>query len=178
MQIKWIGAATGNWLPGRLGYKPDSITVHLTDANDHKDGIAGTDAWFNNPIAKVTAHYCVPQDGKIIHQYVKEEDRAFHAGRVDHPSFSGVSRHKGINPNLWTIGIEHEGKPEDAWPAEMMQSSAELISAIAQRWGIPLDRDHICGHHEIFSLKVCPGPHCDLDQLIKMAIEVSSRGAS
>ena len=74
-----------------------------------------------------------------------------------------------INPNYYTIGIEHEGSEDSEWTEEMYNSSAALIKDICTRWGIPLDRKHIVGHHEIFSLKTCPGHKADINKLITLA---------
>jgi N-acetylmuramoyl-L-alanine amidase len=51
----------------------------------------------------------------------------------------------------------------------MYQSSAALVRDICARWSIPIDRDHIIGHREIYGHKTCPGPVVDLDRLVKMA---------
>jgi len=34
---------------------------------------------------------------------------------------------------------------------------------------IPLDRDHLVGHHEIYSKKACPGGKVDFDKLLTLA---------
>jgi N-acetyl-anhydromuramyl-L-alanine amidase AmpD len=74
-----------------------------------------------------------------------------------------------VNPNFYTIGIEHEGYDGNKLTAVQMQTSAELIAAIAKRWGIPLDRKHVIQHHEIRRSKTCPGSGVDIDQLISLA---------
>ena len=160
MKLVWIGAHSKNFHAGRSGgMKPEMIVIHLMDG----EHIEGCDAWFNNPAAVVSAHYGIAQDGRV-HQYVKEEDTAYHTGRVVSPS--AKLPHPGINPNAYTIGIEHAGVPTDVWTDAMYEASAALIAEISTRWSIPLDRAHIVGHHEIYAPKVCPGPHCDLDRLI------------
>lgn len=168
--IKWIGCASGNYAEGRGGFRPDAIVIHLMDGS-----LSGTDAWFligpehrGNGALASSAHYGVGKSGEV-HQYVKDEDRAYHAGRIKQPTWSGLALHPAVNPNSYTIGIEHEGRPEDVWSEEMKGASAALIRSLSDQWGIPLDRAHVCGHHEIYAPKSCPGPHCDLDQLISMA---------
>ncbi len=139
--------------------------MHLMDGS-----LVGTDTWFlqARPEAPTSAHYGIGKDGSI-HQYVKDEDRSFHGGRVLAPTWKGLSLHPGVNPNSWTIGIEHEGRPADVWTDAMYAASASLIRMLSEKWAIPLDRQHIAGHHEIYAPKVCPGPHCDLDKLIALA---------
>jgi N-acetylmuramoyl-L-alanine amidase len=167
MEIQWIGCAPGNFAKGRSGGKPEAIVIHLMDGS-----LTGTDAWFLTERAVASsAHYGVGKNGEV-HQYVLDEDRAYHAGRMSGSTWSGIAAHPGVNPNAYTIGIEHEGRPEDVWSEAMIAASAALIRQLADKWGIPLDREHICGHHEIFAPKVCPGPNCDLDKLIEMAADI------
>jgi N-acetylmuramoyl-L-alanine amidase len=99
---------------------------------------------------------------------VDEEDTARHAGRVRDPTASLVT---GENPNLYTVGIEFEdrGDPMGIERTEVQYSAgAELMAEIASRWGIPLDREHVIGHREVFSAKSCPG-NLDIERLIEEA---------
>lgn len=137
-----------NFWAGRKGYRPEGVVIHIMDGT-----LVGTDSWFANPASQVSAHYGVGRTGEV-HQYVKEEDTAWHAGRVDAPAWRLIK--PNVNPNLYTVGIEHEGKADDVWTDAMKQSSAELVREICQRWQIPIDRNHIVGHFEIFSKK----PNC------------------
>jgi N-acetyl-anhydromuramyl-L-alanine amidase AmpD len=147
--IQKIWKGSPNFWTGRKGYKPEIIVIHIMDGT-----LSGTDAWFVNPASQVSAHYGIGKNGEV-HQYVKEEDSAWHAGRVDAPSAKLVK--SNVNPNLYTIGIEHEGKADDIWTDAMKQASASLIREICQRWQIPIDRDHIVGHYQIYSKKPdCP----------------------
>ena len=129
--------------------------------------LRGTDAWFRNPRSKVSAHYGVGRGG-AVHQYVSESDTAWHAGRVYRPTWGGVKR-LGRNPNLYTVGIEHEGHLGDAWPEAMLDASARLIADVCTRWSIPIDREHVVGHREIYARKACPGDEVDLDDLVARA---------
>ena len=128
--------------------------------------LRGTDAWFRNPKSRVSAHYGIGRTGDV-HQYVQEADTAWHAGRVYRPTWTGVRR--GRNPNRYTIGIEHEGHLADDWPEPMMQASARLIADVCSRWSIPIDREHVVGHREIYARKACPGDRVDLDRLVALA---------
>ncbi|MHB9847909.1 N-acetylmuramoyl-L-alanine amidase [Streptomyces krungchingensis] len=86
-------------------------------------------------------HYTIrSSDGSVI-QHVKTKDVAWQAGN------------QFINAR--SIGIEHEGflTHPDAWYTEQMyRSSARLVSYLAKKYGIPLDRQHILGHDNV------PGP--------------------
>lgn len=152
-----------NFWVGRKGYRPEGVVIHIMDGT-----LVGTDSWFANPASLVSAHYGIGRTGEV-HQYVKEEDTAWHAGRVDAPAWKLIK--PNINPNLYTVGIEHEGKPDDVWTDAMKQSSAELIREICKRWQIPIDRTHIIGHFEIFSKKPnCPASNKQIiDELVALA---------
>jgi N-acetyl-anhydromuramyl-L-alanine amidase AmpD len=168
-EILQIGCHAGNFRPGRQGFRPKAIVIHIITGSQK-----GCDSWFNNPASGVSAHYSVGKHGEI-HQYVDTEDCAFHAGVVALPSWTGVEREgtgQVINPNLYTLGIEHEGKPDDEWTEDMYASSAWLVRMLAEKYDIPLDRNHIIGHREIRATKTCPGPKVDLNKLIDQAAAV------
>lgn len=87
------------------------------------------------------------------------------------------------NPNLITVGIEFEdgGDPTAVnRPGAQYEAGSRLIAAIASRWGIPFDREHVVGHNELFAAKLCPG-NLDLDRLIAGArslAEVDATGTA
>lgn len=158
-----IQKKSSNFWVGRKGYRPEAIVIHIMDGT-----LAGTDSWFANPSSQVSAHYGIGKSGEV-HQYVQEQDSAWHAGRVDAPVWKFIR--PNVNPNLYTVGIEHEGKPDDVWTVEMKQASANLIKEICERWQIPIDRDHVIGHFEIYSKKPnCPATNKRiLDELVALA---------
>ena len=127
--VQWIPAARGNYDVGR--------TQAITTIVIHETGGSYTSAihWFQNPASLTSAHYLVKAwDGGII-QFVAESDTAYHA--------------RSANP--YTIGIEHEFDWRyGIWHTEAQyRASAQLVCAIAHRYNIPLDRDHIVGHNEL-----------------------------
>jgi hypothetical protein len=86
-------------------------------------------------------HYTIrSSDGSVV-QHVKTKDVAWHAGN------------QFINAG--SIGIEHEGfltHPDSWYTEQMYRASARLVSYLAKKYGIPLDRQHILGHDNV------PGP--------------------
>lgn len=158
-----IQKKTPNFTAGRVAAKPEIVVIHIMDGT-----LTGTDSWFASPESGVSAHYSVGKKGEV-HQYVKETDTAWHAGRVKNPSFSLYK--KDVNPNLYTIGIEHEGNATTVWSPAMKKASAELLKDICARWNIPLDRDHVIGHYQVFSAKPdCPAKDkAIIDELILLA---------
>ncbi|HYG18191.1 MAG TPA: peptidoglycan recognition family protein [Ohtaekwangia sp.] len=161
-----IEKSSPNFNRGRKGYKPEAVVIHIMEGT-----LSGTDSWFANPQSKVSAHYGVGQSG-AIHRYVREADTAWHAGRVSTPTWPLIRKLDAavyLNPNYYTIGIEHEGHVNSDWSDAMYKSSSELIRDITTRWQIPLDREHVIGHHEIYGIKTCPGYKVDMNRLIILA---------
>src|SRR5688500_1044073 len=102
---RWKGAR--HFTAGRGGYRPTAGVIHIAEGT-----AAAVDSWFNDPASQVSAHYLVTKTG-ALHQYVHEEDTAWHAGRVDKPTWRGLVRDatgRVVNPNKYTIGVEHEGQ--------------------------------------------------------------------
>jgi hypothetical protein len=146
---KWVPANSANYRKGRSA-KVNKIVVHVTQGS-----YAGTINWFQNPSAKVSAHYVVrSKDGEIT-QMVYNKDTAYHVG----------------NANGSTLGIEHEGYVDDAsWFTDSMyRSSAKLTRALAKAHGIPLDRKHIVGHSEVpGNDHTDPGKHWNWKKYMKL----------
>lgn len=158
---KWLSL---NYAAGRHSAFPvDLIVIHVTEGD--ADSVV---AWFNDPAAKVSAHYLVQKDGTVV-QFVREEDTAYHAGRVAGATATLVRDRPGANPNGYSIGIEHEGDGTHELTDAQHAASVELMRTIATRWSIPIDRTHIVGHHEIFAPKSCPGA-IDVDALVHDAV--------
>jgi len=160
--IHWRGAAPENFSIGRGGKTVTGIVIHLMDGTE-----AGTAAWFGDPRSHVSSHYGVSKAGQL-EQFVLEKNTAFHAGRRVRSTCQLVRSRPGLNPNSYTIGIEHEGFAADEWPDAQYQASAELIADICQRQSIPVDRAHIVMHREIQADKSCPDK-CDIEKLVALA---------
>lgn len=157
--VTWVGSP--NFTPGRKGQQPVAIVYHIMAGT-----LAGTDSWFRNPGSKVSAHFGIGRDG-AIHQYVREEDTAWANGRVAAPTWSLLERFPKVNPNAYTLSIEHEGQPGEPFTEEMYEASLALTRYLLDRWSIPVDRDHLIGHHRIDGVNRahCPGPSFPWDRL-------------
>ena len=148
-------------MPGRpAGLRPAAIVIHISEGT-----LASADAWFANAAAQVSAHYCVGRTGEV-HQYVSEEDTAYHAGCAANPTWRLLRPH--VNPNFYTVGIEHVGRAQDEWTDTQYATSAQLVLEIARRWSIPIDAGHIVMHREIRANKTCPGFVFSRDKLLSI----------
>ncbi len=142
MDIKWIGSP--NFDTKRTPI--DEVFVHWIVGT-----LASADTQFQKKTPGTSAHYGIEDD--VIHQYVKEENVAYHAGVYSH--------------NQRSIGIEHSASPDRAASDKTYETSGRLIAEICKRHNIPLDRTHIRGHKEVRSTQ-CPGT-MDIDRLINIA---------
>ncbi|WP_328869710.1 N-acetylmuramoyl-L-alanine amidase [Streptomyces sp. NBC_00287] len=149
---EWQRANRANFTDARrpVEYTVDLVIVHVTQTT-----YSGTLAVFQNPKKKVSAHYVVRSADGHVAQCVRESDIAWHAGNWDY--------------NTRSIGIEHEGwvdRPAYFTDA-LYERSAALTAAICARHGIPRDRRHIIGHHEVPGTDhTDPGPHWDWGRYI------------
>jgi N-acetyl-anhydromuramyl-L-alanine amidase AmpD len=161
MNIQWKGSP--NFELYRRGYKPLAIINHIMCGT-----LAGTDDWFSRTESGVSAHFGVGKDGSI-HQYVNELSTAWANGRLSTPDQAWLSQFPAVNPNLWTISIEHEGYPEDGLTEAQTQATIELHKYLVDKFQIPVDDVHITGHFRIDSVsrKDCPGPKFPWERLFK-----------
>ncbi|MGH9883555.1 MAG: N-acetylmuramoyl-L-alanine amidase, partial [Pyrinomonadaceae bacterium] len=137
------------------------IIIHTTQGS-----YAGAISWFQNPKARVSAHYVVrSRDGNIA-QVVLQKDIAWHAGNRKY--------------NQQGIGIEHEGFVDDkSWYTDAMyKSSAALTRSLCMKFKIPMDRAHILGHYEFptRSKHTDPGPLWDWKKYMQEVNPDGSRG--
>jgi N-acetyl-anhydromuramyl-L-alanine amidase AmpD len=168
LTIDTIGCASPNFRTGRPSHlQVEAVVIHIIDGTQ-----LSADATFLNPALefKRSAHYSIGRTGEI-HQYVEERDTAFHCGVVVRPTWAGLKRGprgEVINPNFYTIGIEHEGGPEDDWPDVMYAASAALLRDLGTRFPSlsSLSRRNVVMHREIRADKTCPGSKVDLSRLI------------
>ena len=136
------------------------LVMHYTGMKDAASAIN----WLANPQSKVSAHYVVTEDGQVVNM-VREEDRAWHAGR-------GYWR--GITDlNSASIGIEIVN-PGHEWgyvpfPEEQMDAVTRLSHDIARRHNI--EPTNVIGHSDLApARKQDPGELFDWDRLARHGI--------
>ncbi|MEE4544672.1 N-acetylmuramoyl-L-alanine amidase [Streptomyces sp. V4-01] len=115
------------------GIRIDTIVIHDLEST-YQDGVDG----LANPSNGVSTHYVMRSSDGAVTQMVPTKDIAFHAGNY--------------STNLHSIGIEHEGYAVQGatWYTEAQyEATADLVTYLAGRFGIPLDRQHILGHDDV-----------------------------
>lgn len=158
-QFKIKSKPSPNFTAGRKGNKIIAIVDHITAGL-----MPGCLSWMQNPVAKASAHYLVTRQGKI-YQLVKDTDTAWHAGEVNKPNWALYS--SGGNPNHRTLGIEHEGYPDEPLTELQYQATLWLHRLLVAKYSLPIDDNHIIGHYRIDSVNRpnCPGPNFPWNQL-------------
>ncbi len=118
------------------GAKIDCLVIHATV----EPTTEGTMQIFLTPSRKVSAHFVVGRDGRVV-QMVPVEKRAWHAG------LSELEGARGLND--FSVGIEmvnlNDGK--DPYPVEQMEAVAGIIRLLRSRYDIPDSR--IVSHAQI-----------------------------
>jgi N-acetylmuramoyl-L-alanine amidase len=116
----------------------DILLLHYTGMPDDEQALA----WLCDPRSKVSSHYFVHQDGRVLH-LVPEERRAWHAGEARWGTANDI--------NSRSIGIEianagHPGGLPD-YPAAQIEALAALCREIVARNKIPAHR--VLAHSDV-----------------------------
>ena len=112
---------------------------------------AGCVSTLINPDVPASAHYVVDASGSEVSQLVSEGNTAWHIAAayrcsLNRDKFCGRN---GDRTNEFTIGIEHAGYASGTFSAGLIDTSAQLICAISERNGVPLNRVRIVGHGQL-----------------------------
>ena len=145
----------------RNGQKVLAVVCHITDGDTRS--VIQT---FTNPQTQVSSHYLIQRNGDII-QFVREEDCAWANGKKVNPTAKIVLENINLNPNLFTISVEHEAFNNEDLTEIQYVASSKLIREICQRHGLNISREVIIGHREIRQDKNCPGK-VSIEKLISL----------
>lgn len=115
-----------NFTPGRAAV-PIALVLHITDGGDPT-------GWFATPASQVSTHFSVLRGGSVV-QHVQLENTAWANGVVTSRSLPSWCP-AGVNPNAYTVSVEHEGRPwDDVGEGFGCLSAAQARASIAlQRW--------------------------------------------
>lgn len=123
----------------------------------------------------VSANYVLGNDGHI-YGVVPEELRAWTSGS---PNDGG----KGAQFDRRAITFECANLSTNGWTISdaTYESLAGLLADFHRRYGVPLDRDHVVGHRELYDrwhasyATACPGG-MDIDRVVTMARAKAGQG--
>ncbi|MGW0084332.1 N-acetylmuramoyl-L-alanine amidase [Streptomyces sp. NPDC003393] len=124
----------------------DQIVIHDTEGS-YESAIANAQL-----AGTASAHYVIRSSDAAVTQMVPTKNLAYHAGNYV--------------TNMHSVGIEHEGFAAHgaSWYTETQyQATADLVKYLAERFDIPLDRQHIVGHDNVVapSSTLVSGMHWD-----------------
>lgn len=155
--------------------RPHNTKIKYIVIHDTEGSYQSAISWFQDPISYVAAHYVIRSSDGEITQMVKTKDIGWHAGNW--------------YMNMHSIGVEHEGFAAEggSWYTDTMyRSSAKLVRYLAEKYDIPLDRQHIVGHEQYHGLTPArakkmhsdPGPYWDWDYYMDLLHGREGRAAT
>jgi N-acetylmuramoyl-L-alanine amidase len=114
------------------------LVLHYTGMADAASAIER----LADPLAKVSCHYLVAEDGQIV-RMVPEEKRAWHAGKSHWRGLDALNAHS-IGIEIVNPGHELGYRP---FPDAQIDALIPLVSDIMKRYGIT--RGNVVGHSDI-----------------------------
>lgn len=163
-----------NFETGRNSQKVKAVVLHIGEGP-----LTAFFPTFINPERKASAHFTVGKKGEI-EQYVSIKDTAYANGlRWDNgvwrnprglevtPGWKGLIA--GVNPNYYTISIEHEGFFGEPWTEAMYLANLKLLQWIRDETGLVYARgDTLIGHSDFDTIDRpnCPGPNAPFDRMV------------
>ena len=156
----------GEW-PAAAG-PVDTLVLHYTGMVSAEAALAR----MTDPAAKVSAHWCIGEDGTLW-RMVPEERRAWHAGVSEWRGRRAVNDFS-IGIELVNPGHEHGYRP---LPSVQMDALLDLARAIVARH--PIDPRNVVGHSDIApTRRQDPGELFDWVRLAQAGIGVWPEGAA
>ncbi len=162
-------AIYGNYDPAN---RPKDMKIKYLIIHDTEGSYESAINAFQDPAYEVSANYIIRSSDGDVTQMVYDNDVSW--GAAD------------WYVNMHGINIEHEGVAADgsAWYTEKMyESSAKLVRYLAQKYNIPMDRQHIIGHDNVPGLTANalrgqhydPGPYWDWNHYMALVHGVSDQ---
>lgn len=142
---KWdviVNHITDGLMPGTLNWLTNIEKKEVTD-----------DVWRYK--AEVSCHFLVTRKGEV-YQLADLKHGTWHA--VRHSPSARIVKERPAPANLYTVGIEHEGRHEDTQgrlTAAQYEATLWLHKYIIEQYEATfkepflIDRDHILGHYEV-----------------------------
>lgn len=128
ISTEWIGTVNFNLR------KPNFVIIHHTA----QDSLQQTIKTFTKTESKVSAHYIIAKDGKIVHM-LNDYLRAWHAGIS--------SWGKNYDINSASIGIELDNNGKETFSDLQINSLLALLTKLKKDYNIPAE--NFIGHSDI-----------------------------
>jgi hypothetical protein len=109
------------WRPISINYQPGGCVPRYLILHVMQGTLAGTDSWFRNPAAQVSAHFGIGKAGNV-YQWCDTADTAWHAA----------------DANPVAIGVEHEGDSGDSLTPAQLLADEKLFAWATEHHPIPL----------------------------------------
>ncbi len=150
--------------------RPRDMKIKYIVVHDTEGSYQSAINHFQNTNSYVSCNYIIRSSDGDVTQMVRNQDVGWCAG--------------DWYVNMHSINIEHEAFAAQGatWYTEAMyQSSAKLVRYLAEKYGIPLDREHIIGHDEVPTISPTrmagqhwdPGPYWDWNHYMALLHGVS-----
>ena len=121
----------------------DTVIIHYTGSMSTE----GTLSWFDNPSAKVSAHYVISRSGRVF-QYENWRTVLWHAGKSEWNGRSSLNR--------TSIGIELVGTYHSGFEVKQMAALWEALRDLYR--DLPIR--YVLGHEQVApGRKTDPGPN-------------------
>jgi N-acetyl-anhydromuramyl-L-alanine amidase AmpD len=143
VDITWV--ASPHFDQGRTDRAGNRNSVELIVLHYMVGTLTDTDAHFADPASEVSTHYGIGEGA--VHQYVTEEDTAWHAG-----DFTINTRSIGIEHSAFWNPDTGEIRPPEA---STLEASIELCTRICRDYGLDPATDIV--PHRQFTSTACPG---------------------
>jgi hypothetical protein len=137
-----------------MAIQPSYVVLHTMVGT-----VESANSRFQRPSEQASATYGIGLDGRI-YQWVDERDGAWANGTWDNPG-----------GNMDSISIEHEdgGNYNGPRTPELYAASARLVRDICQRYGIPIDREHVLKHLECNGASTACPDGLDVEGIVRAA---------
>lgn len=155
-----------NFWPGRDGLRVEGIVLHGTAGGDGP----GVAASLSDPATEASTHFVIGQDGGVL-QLVRLRDSAWGNGIPVEPRWPVVLERPGVNPNRYTVSIEHaKFSPDNSDPLTEAQLRAS-VGLVRLLLGL-LPQRRLAGHRLLAAtasgeLSAAVVGHCEIDSVTR-----------